>query len=113
MSLPDIFAPKSRPPRQLHSVPIGIPAFLRRNVMNDMPTTAPQNLDELERDMAAEIARRQHTPVRALSTGPIDPIIGGLLKHLPEPGEVWSEDDRKLWLELLNGTFKLIYRSAS
>jgi DNA modification methylase len=40
----------------------------------------------------------------------IDPIIAGLLKRLPKSGEVWPEADRKLWLELLAGSFKLIYK---
>ena len=42
----------------------------------------------------------------------IDPIIGGLLKRLPETGDVWAEADRKLWLRLLAGSFKLIYKDA-
>jgi hypothetical protein len=42
----------------------------------------------------------------------IDPIIGGLLKRLPKTGDVWPEADRKLWLQLLEGSFKLIYKDA-
>ena len=41
-----------------------------------------------------------------------DPIIGGLLKRLPKTGDVWPEADRKLWLQLLEGSFKLIYQDA-
>jgi hypothetical protein len=40
----------------------------------------------------------------------IDPIILCLLERLPKPGDVWPEAERKLWLELLNGSFKLIYK---
>jgi len=40
----------------------------------------------------------------------IDPIIQGLLSRLPKSGDVWPEPDRKLWLQLLEGSFKLIYR---
>ena len=40
----------------------------------------------------------------------IDPIIAGLLKRLPKSGDVWPEAERKLWLELLSGSFKLIYK---
>jgi hypothetical protein len=29
---------------------------------------------------------------------------------LPRSGEVWPEAERKLWLELLAGSFKLIYK---
>ena len=41
---------------------------------------------------------------------PIDPIIAGLLKRLPNAGDVWPDDERKLWLQLLEGSFKLIYK---
>ena len=40
----------------------------------------------------------------------IDPIIGGLLKRLPKSGDMWPEAERKLWLQLLEGSFKLIYK---
>jgi hypothetical protein len=44
------------------------------------------------------------------SGGDVDPIIGGLLKRLPKSGDVWPEAERKLWLQLLEGSFKLIYK---
>jgi hypothetical protein len=40
----------------------------------------------------------------------IDPIIQGLLARLPKSGDVWPEADRKRWLQLLEGSFKLIYK---
>lgn len=40
----------------------------------------------------------------------IDPIIRGLLVRLPPSGATWPEVERKLWLELLSGSFKLIYK---
>jgi hypothetical protein len=40
----------------------------------------------------------------------IDPIIKGLLARLPKSGEVWPDAERKLWLQLLEGSFKLIYK---
>jgi hypothetical protein len=40
----------------------------------------------------------------------IDPIIRGLLVRLPRSGDVWPEAERKLWLDLLSGSFKLIYK---
>ena len=40
----------------------------------------------------------------------VDPIIAGLLKRLPKSGDVWPESERKLWLELLSGSFRLIYK---
>jgi len=42
----------------------------------------------------------------------VDPIIQGLLSRLPKSGEVWPEAERKLWLQLLEGSFKLIYKDA-
>jgi hypothetical protein len=45
-------------------------------------------------------------------TPEIDPIIRGLLARLPKSGDVWPEPERKLWLELLAGSFKLIYKNA-
>jgi hypothetical protein len=35
------------------------------------------------------------------------------LKRLPKTGDVWPEVDRKLWLQLLEGSFKLIYKDAA
>ena len=43
----------------------------------------------------------------------VDPIIRGLLVRLPKSGEVWPESERKLWLSLLEGSFKLIYKNGS
>lgn len=40
-----------------------------------------------------------------------DPIIAGLLKRLPKSGEVWPRAQRKLWLQLLEGSFDLIYQA--
>jgi hypothetical protein len=42
----------------------------------------------------------------------VDPIIQGLLARLPKTGQVWPENERKLWLQLLEGSFKLIYKEA-
>jgi hypothetical protein len=42
----------------------------------------------------------------------IDPIIQGLLARLPPSGSQWRMSDRKLWLELLEGSFKLIYEDV-
>ena len=43
----------------------------------------------------------------------VDPIIQGLLARLPATGSAWPESERKLWLTLLEGSFKLIYRETS
>lgn len=42
-----------------------------------------------------------------------DALIRGLLTHLPPPGDVWPETKRKLWLELVAGSFKLIYQDEA
>lgn len=42
----------------------------------------------------------------------VDPIIEGLLARLPKAGQVWPEAQRDLWLELLKGSFKLIYKDS-
>jgi hypothetical protein len=39
----------------------------------------------------------------------LDPIVVGLLARLPRPGAVWPEAARATWLDLLKGSFKLIY----
>lgn len=44
---------------------------------------------------------------------PIDPIIAGLLARLPKSGDVWPVAERKLWLQLLEGSFQLIYKDAA
>jgi hypothetical protein len=43
----------------------------------------------------------------------IDPIIRGLLVRLPKSGAVWPDGERKFWLQLLEGSFKLIYKDKS
>jgi hypothetical protein len=42
--------------------------------------------------------------------GDVDPIIKGLLARLPPTGASWPSNERKLWLDLLENSFKLIYR---
>ena len=43
----------------------------------------------------------------------IDPIIVGLLNRLPKPGAEWPEAERTVWLDLLKGSFRLIYKDSS
>jgi hypothetical protein len=43
----------------------------------------------------------------------VDPIIAGLLKRLPKSGDVWPKTQRKLWLQLLEGSFDLIYEDEA
>lgn len=39
----------------------------------------------------------------------LDPIIKGLIDRLPPPGERWSKIKRKLWLQILENSFDLVY----
>jgi hypothetical protein len=39
----------------------------------------------------------------------LDPIIDGMLERLPAPGDPWAVEERKLWLEILEKVFELIY----
>lgn len=39
----------------------------------------------------------------------LDPLIDALLEHLPAPGDHWPKDERALWLQILDLSFKLIY----
>jgi hypothetical protein len=39
----------------------------------------------------------------------LDPIIDALIDHLPAPGDYWSKEDRKLWLQMIELSFNLIY----
>ena len=40
---------------------------------------------------------------------PLDPIIVGLLERLPVPGDVFTPQERALWLQILGLVFQLIY----
>ncbi len=40
----------------------------------------------------------------------IDPIIVGLIRRLPSSGDIWPLGERKLWLDLLAGSFNLVYK---
>lgn len=42
----------------------------------------------------------------------IDPIIMGLIGRLPESGSEWPLDERKLWLGILESTFRLVYKDS-
>jgi len=43
----------------------------------------------------------------------VDPIIVGLLARLPKTGSEWPQAERKIWLDLLEGSFRLIYSDNS
>jgi hypothetical protein len=39
----------------------------------------------------------------------LDPLIDALLEHLPAPGDPFPPDRRKLWMQILELSLKLIY----
>ena len=39
----------------------------------------------------------------------LDPIIQGLINRLPPSGASWPKEKRKLWLEILESSFELVY----
>lgn len=49
------------------------------------------------------------TQLDAANGGQLDPIIDALLEHLPAPGDYWAQDDRALWLRMIELAFELVY----
>ncbi|RWC13944.1 MAG: hypothetical protein EOS51_20360 [Mesorhizobium sp.] len=43
----------------------------------------------------------------------LDPIIKGLIDRLPPPGTDWPKAKRKLWLQILENSFDLVYEDDS
>jgi Family of unknown function (DUF5343) len=42
---------------------------------------------------------------------PVHPLIAGLLRELPEPGEEFPQEKQEDWIAIAKATFRLIYRS--
>lgn len=42
----------------------------------------------------------------------LHPFVQGLLKELPKAGDIWPEDQRKLWLDTAASIFKMIYKDG-
>jgi hypothetical protein len=76
------------------------------------PGTKPIEPSKTETDKGSREKSGNGTGGGGGPTG-IDPIIQGLLARLPKSGEVWPEAERKLWLGLLEGSFKLIYKDSA
>jgi hypothetical protein len=87
-------------------------AYVKRLVISSTATTALCDLAlrQLTQPSPRKRPRTVETEAAVGRTPEIDPIIRGLLARLPKSGDVWSEADRKLWLNLLEGSFKLIYK---
>jgi hypothetical protein len=43
------------------------------------------------------------------AAGDLDPLIAGLVARLPGSGEPWALADRKLWLEVMEKNFQIVY----
>lgn len=43
----------------------------------------------------------------------LDPIIKGLIDRLPPSGTAWPVDQRKLWLQILESSFQLVYKESN
>ena len=63
-------------------------------------------------ELSKESSVSAHGVGRERDAPRIDPIIQGLLDRLPPSGSIWPESDRNLWIELLQGSFKLIYKTT-
>jgi hypothetical protein len=76
----------------------------------NLPPTKPTDATSQEEDEANDVGGGAGWG----SDGqpPLDPIIRVLLARLPRSGDVWPETQRQLWLDLLAGSFKLIYKEA-
>ena len=42
----------------------------------------------------------------------LHPFVQRLLKELPKAGDIWPEEQRKLWLDTAASIFKMIYKDA-
>lgn len=62
--------------------------------------------------------RHQHSGTNGSGSGgpptppAIDPIIQGLINRLPPSGEKWAKAKRKLWLQILENSFDLVYEDS-
>jgi hypothetical protein len=54
-------------------------------------------------------AKVSQAELDAVNGTALDPIIDALLEHLPAPGDYFSKDERKKWLQMIELTFDLIY----
>lgn len=75
-----------------------------------MPGVAPGAQHEEEKPREEESDRGGGNGNGGGKPPPVDPIIAGLLARLPKSGDVWPKAQRKLWIQLLEGSFELIYK---
>ena len=75
----------------------------RRNVVRSrhQPNRQPQEATIAKKPNQAELD--------AVNGAALDPIIDALLEHLPSPGDYFSKDERKKWLQMIELSFDLIY----
>lgn len=60
-----------------------------------------------------ELITQRRNEIFAEDRPSVDPVVAGLLDHMPRSGAVWPEAERKQWIALLEGTFRLIYKDAA
>jgi hypothetical protein len=60
-----------------------------------------------------ELIKEKRNEIDTTERPAVDPVVRGLLDHMPRTGAVWPEAERKQWLALLEGSFKLIYKDAA
>jgi len=75
-----------------------------------LPTSVPYSAPAVAPAPAAERVTAHSGSANGAGDLQIDPIIHGLLLRLPDSGEVWTETERKLWMEIIETSFKLIYK---
>jgi hypothetical protein len=67
-------------------------------------------VDKTYQEIAGALGDGLFEPRSPTSAPPVDPIVAGLLDHLPKPGAVWPRSQRQLFVKLLEGSFELIYK---
>jgi hypothetical protein len=63
-------------------------------------------------DVPKDSVENKNSPLDAKKNSAVDdPLIHGLLIRLPEPGEVWPQDRRVRWLQILANNFDMVYKT--
>lgn len=73
-----------------------------------VPTRQSQEA-KIPKAKSASLQERQESDLNGPEGQELDPLIDALLEHLPAPGDHWPMENRKLWLQILELAFKLIY----
>jgi hypothetical protein len=60
-----------------------------------------------------EVIKEKRMEIDTIERPAVDPIVAGLLDHMPRPGSVWPAAQRKQFIALLEGAFELIYKDGT